>query len=323
MGDLFGSDPPPAPDYSGIAAANAEGARYAKEAADNDLAFRRQVYAESRPQQQALMDLAQRVSSAQLGAMDKQNAAYDENQGYWRESYQPVERQTIMDSMGSRYLSDADRQKLSDIVSGTSGLQGAALTSEYDRLARMAGEGSAQQALTRAQADTNSSFAQQARGLTRAGFNSGRITSAAAQLAQNQALAQVGAANTARDTTYNQAMGLRTGVANFGRNMPNTALQSGALANQSGNSAVANMNTGFNSALPYAQYQSGGVGNQMGAAQIGMQGQLGMGGLMNQSYNAQMQNSGGGMGALLGIGKLGLQAYGMSQGIPMPSTAWG
>jgi len=319
MGDLFGGDTPAAPDYSGIAAANAEGARYAKDAADNDLAFRRQVYDESKPQQQRLLELATRVANSQVGAMDKQSAMADENQAYWRGSYQPVERQTIMDAMGSRYLSPQDRLMLAKIVSGTSGLSGDALTSEYDRIAQAAGEGAAGQAMTRAQAGVNSAFSQQARGLTRRGFNQRQILNAAAGLAQNQGLMIAGAANAARDGAYNTAMGLRTGVANFGRNMPNTALQSGALANQSGNAAVANMNTGFNSGLAYPGYVSGGVGNQVGAAGLGIQGNLGLGGLMNQSYNAQMQNSGGTMGGLLGIGKLGLQAYGMMNGVPVLS----
>lgn len=305
---------PPPPDYSGIAASSDAAAKMASDSAANDLAFRQGVYNDQKPYQQQLSDLAKQVAEQQLGASNKQEAVADENNDYWKKTYQPVERQTVMDAMGSRYLSAADRQSLSDIVSGTSTLTGKDLTTEMDRLARAAGEGSAQQADTRAQAQTNSAFQQQSQNLTRMGGNPARLAAAAASLAQNQSLARIGAQNSARDSAMNTATGLRTGVANFGRNMPNTALQSGALANQSGNSAVTNSNTGYLSNLPYAQYVSGATPNSIGAAQVGVQGALGVGGLMNQGYNTNMnylgQTAGGGMGALTGLIGAGASLYG-------------
>lgn len=312
MGGIFDCDCAcaAAPDYSGVAAASDKAAEYAYKAASEDLSFRKKVYSDSLPAQSALASLAERIAQQQLGSSEKAVALADENTGYWRGTYQPIERQTVMDAMGSRYLSAADRAKLAAIVTGTSGLTGDTLTTETDRLATAAQEGAATSAMTDANASANSAFAQQGRALSRVGGDPNKMAAAAKAIATNQTLAKVGAATAAREGVSDKLKALRTGVANFGRNMPNTAGQSVALSTSAGNAAVGNQNAAFMSGLPYAQFASAGTQSALSAAQLQQQGALGLGGLMSRDYATSVQNyanqSDGGMGGLLGLaGSLG------------------
>lgn len=296
---------PDAPDYSQMAKATERSAELAKEAADNDLKFRYQVYNDNLPRVQQLMDMANQVSGKQSSILDQSMAIADQNNKYYNNTFQPIEQQTVMDSMGSQYLSDVDRQQLTNIMNGTAGLSGANRTLVMDNIARNAQNGAANQAMLTAGAQANSAYSQQAQNLARMGLDPSRLASAAASLAQNQTLNSTNAANQARSGAFAQQQGLRGGVANFGRNMPNTAAQSYGLANQAGNSAVGNMNTGAMGGLPYANYVSGGAANQINAAGIGVQGQLGVGNLMNQGYNTQMNaylNQDNFLGGLMGMG---------------------
>lgn len=417
---------PPAPDYSQIAAANAEGAKYAKQAADNDLAFRKQVYADSLPRQQQLYELASQVAQQQLGIGNFNQQMAEQQWKQYQGMYAPNERLSMLDAYGGQYLGDEDIQQAlgfmdqryntvteqrtrevpgttpasptrtmdsfmaelrssgrynvpgqrveqgrpmeipmeggnqiiyvfpdgssSDVpvrVVGSNSVDEAGLRAEAQRLfsaqqqptapttetyevsrqvldedwekqrtaglyglARKAQTAAGDQAAMRAGADINSAFAQQGRALQRMGGDPTRMAAFAAKLGNQQALAKVGASNQAREAVRGQQLGLRSGTANFGRNMPNTAGQAFGLATQAGSSATANQNQGFMSGLPYAQFQSGGTTNQLGAAGLGIQSNLGLGGLMNSSYTAQMNNSGGTMGALLGIGNMAANMYG-------------
>lgn len=296
-----------APDYSGVAAASDKAAEYAYKAASDDLSFRKNVYNDSKPQQRVLADLAQRIAQQQLGSAEKSAALADENTGYWRGTYQPMERQTVMDAMGSRYLGADDRAKLAAVVSGTSGLTGDALTAETDRLATAGQEGAATRAVTDTNATINRSVAQQGRELRRFGGDPNKMASYASDMAVGSTAIKVGAANTAREGAADKLKALRTGVANFGRNMPNTAGQSVALSTSAGNAAVGNQNAALMSGLPYAQFASGGTQSALSAAQLQQQGALGLGGLMSRDYSTSVQDyanqSGGdgGLGGMLGL----------------------
>ena len=296
-----------APDYSGVAAANEQASKYAYDAASEDLAFRKQVYEESKPRQQQLQDLAEQVVKQQMGISDQSQQQARAQWDYYNQAYKPVEQQTIMDSMGARYLGAEDKARLSSILNGTSGLSGEDLTNEMNRLTEASQSGASSEAMTRANADVNNAYAQQSRMLMRLGADPARVTAAAKQLASQQALAQVGAGNDARTQAYGQGMGLRSGVANFGRNMPNTAGQAFGLAAQTGNSAVGNQAQSFQAGLPYAQFASGGYGTQMAAAGLAQQGALGLGSLMSRDYataQAGFGNMGndGGANGLMGAG---------------------
>lgn len=415
---------PAAPDYSAIAASNEQAAKYAKEAADNDLAFRQQVYADSQPRQQQLYDLASQVASAQLGQMSQTSQMAADQNTYYNQTYKPIEMQSALDSMGAANLSDEQVAQLAGYLSGghtaggtlaaptmydssaydalqariraaqssstesssssassteetptknvnfpsleqwairfgdsggsiaqylqemqqaqggaaagkpkttsststssTNKTAGYQLTDEdkailsqysadksaYDKaraaydaeqqglrttginaLTRASTENAANTAVTQANAQSNSAYGQGLRALSRMGGDPNKLAAAAASLAGQQTLAGANAANNARTGAVNQGISLRAGTASFGRNMPNTAGQMYGLSTNAGNSSVANQNTGFTSALPYAQYASGGTGNQIAAAGQQIQGNLGLGGLMNQSYGAQLNYS--------------------------------
>ena len=80
-----GSAPPP-PDYGPIAASNAEAAAISTQAADEDLAFRKEVYADSKPQQAGLYALAQQVAQQQLGASQQQLKMSTDADAYWKDT---------------------------------------------------------------------------------------------------------------------------------------------------------------------------------------------------------------------------------------------
>ncbi len=108
---LFGGgkgDAPDAPDYTEIAAANREAAKYAKEAADEDLAFRKEQYNASIPRQEQLYDLASQVANQQLGLGNLTKQQAEQQIDSYNATYRPVELQTVLDSLGSEYLSEDD-----------------------------------------------------------------------------------------------------------------------------------------------------------------------------------------------------------------------
>lgn len=402
-------DSPDPPDYAPVAAANEQAAKYAKESADAELAFRTRQYEDSIPRQKELYGLASQVAQQQLGLGNlTQQQAEQQNDAY-NATYRPVELQTVLDSLGSQYLSEADvkqaiqyltnpqydetaimgkRQKgnttytpettetvlTEEGSSEPAGLQGGkynplnrynpwdrynswdrmntpvpttkttktstvtqkptttytdeeyqtgtkkVLNKDYeaaralgiDGLAKKAQEGAAREAGEKSQAQVNSATDQQTRALARMGLNPARFQAAAADIAQRQALTNVNAQNGARTDTANRQIGLRTGVANFGRNMPNTVGQAVAGSTNAGSAAVGNQNTGFQSGLPYAQFQAGGYAGQQNAAALRQQGALGLGGLMNQGYSIASANANQGgdfLGGALGLaGSLGSAA---------------
>lgn len=336
------SDPPPPPDYTPIASANAEAAKYAYQAADNDLAFRRQVYEENRPREQELYQLASRVAQQQLGIADANETRAAQQWQQHQQTFQPIERQMALEAFGSQYLGDQDVAGLQAALAsgdqtginrysqlGAQAKAGRYQTEMDSADARARGVASSEAGLARASAsaDINSAYAQQLRGLARMGMNPNQTAALMNQIAQQQALVRSGAGNQVYRSIYDQersvartdaanrfgmtdqGMGLRAGAASLGRNLPNTAAQAYGLATNAGSAATANQQQGLTAGLPYAQMVAGGFGNQLGAAGMAQQGALGMGGLMNQGYGAQVnawsaaqQAQGAG---LAGLGQLG------------------
>ena len=346
---------PSPPDYSGVAASNEAAAKLANETAAQDLAFRREVWQASLPREQQLYDLANSIVQNQVGlgnraqdiaekqwamgekvgqqqydiAEENRQRATEQWQNYLQ-TYLPTERQVAAEAYGSQYLNANEVSQLNNILSGRSGLSEEEAQSELNRLTRLSENRAGASAETQARADISNVYGQAQRGLTRYGGDPNRLAAQAAQLANQQALAQVGAANTARENVRTRGVGLRSGVANFGRNMPNTAAQAFGLAEQAGlnaatapgagnaaaglalnagNSAVANQGTAFGAGLPYSQFVAGGYGSGLTAAGIQQQGALGYGNLMNQGYatagNLAAGNAAGlgqGIGSLAGLG---------------------
>jgi hypothetical protein len=347
------SAPPPQPDYTPIAQSNDKAAQLAYDAADNDLAFRKQVYAESQPRQQQLYDLASQVAKQQLGISDENQAMAREQNQYYKTTYQPIERQTVMDSMQSQYLSSDEQSQLQAALRDGD-------MAQVSNLSKMAADRASQEQVgdveglrdkqlgfvddmearqrEAIQAQVGSAFDAQSRQLGRMGAGDpNRMGKYATEIGNAKALAQVGGQNQVglsaeqmrqgiRQTAgekvagikagrYGAGTALRSGVANFGRNMPNTAGQAYGLATNAGSSATANQNTGFMSGLPYAQFNSGAFGTQLGAAGIGSQAALGMGGVVNQGYatgvsaaNAARQAEGAGLAGLGQLGGMALSA---------------
>lgn len=297
-------DAPSPPDMTATANATAEAAALAKQSADQDLAFRKQVYTENAPRVQQLYDMANRVAQQQLGISNENQDFARSQQAYYKNTFVPNEMQTVADAYGASYLSDADRAQLNSLLSGQGGGDTGARMAALQALGIKAENAAGSAAAARAGGEVNAAFGQQARQLGRLGAGDPqRMALMAAKLGQQQTLARVGAANQAREAVRGQLMGLRTGVANFGRNMPNTAGQAFGLATQAGSSGVANQNTAANAGLPYAQFQAGGYGAGLGAAGLQQQGALGLAGAQNNAYATQAGIYGSqmqGLGSLAG-----------------------
>lgn len=268
-------DAPAAPNYQPVADANEAAARYAYNAANEDLAFRKSVYEDSKPRQEGLYQLALKVAAQQMGIADETTARAKQQWGEYDRTYLPVERKMVDEAMN--YDSPERRERL-----------------RGEAMADVAAGSDAAQAASR-------------RTMMRYGVNpgSGRFadTERVSRLIDSANVA--GAGNAAVRALQDRGIALRAGAASFGRNMPNTAGQSFGLSTQAGSSAVANTNAGFMAGLPYAQFQSGAYGTGLGAAGLAQQGALGMGNIMSRDYATSANIYGGEMAALgtaLGLG---------------------
>lgn len=137
--------------------------------------------------------------------------------------------------------------------------------------------------------------------------NSGRFAEMANETALARAKDTAGAMNKARRDTEMTGIALRTGAAQFGRNMPNTGIAADSLALNAGSGAVNTMGAGnqmYNANQSAAQQWFGGATNaNQSAANIGLglyQGQL---------QGAQLQGD-----AMAGIGQL-VGTLGMAGGM--------
>ena len=236
--------PPPAPDYSGIAAANSESARYSKEAADNDLAFRRQVYDESKPGQAAMKDLATRVAESQLGDAETARGRGAEAYGDWQKYGRQLQQRGVDEA--NAYGGEADQ------VAGA----GRAISDVRQQAGLARGINS--------------------RAMTAMGVNpnSGRFAGLGREMAMTEAGMAAGGANNARVMARDKGIGLRAGALAGMTGQQNVAGQNIGLATASGNSGVGNANAGFRSGLPYAQFATGATGHQIAAAGQGIKGIL-------------------------------------------------
>ena len=167
------------------------------------LEWEKKVYEEdTKPLQQRDQELKERIINKQLDQADKQAQFADEQNAYYKETFQPVERKMVDEAMG--YDSSANINK-------RAGMAAANVNQQFSNAA-----------------------GQQSRLMGRYGLSS---SGAFKNQARGQALATVGAQNGAAFDTMDKAISLRAGAANFGRNMPNTASSYYAGSTNSGNSA--------------------------------------------------------------------------------------
>lgn len=222
----------------------------------------KQFYAETAPSRATATEKANKVSDAQLAAMEKQTALTDDYAKYNRETFRPLEQGIVADA------------------------------NAYSTPERTAAN------VARAEADVQSGFdsaqGQSQRSLSRMGVNpsSGKSLALSNQLNIGKAAALAGAANKARLDTETIGRAMKMDAASLGRNLPATQATSAGLAVNQGNAAVSNgmqsgninaqganiMTTGFN-----------GASNTMGSA----------GSLYGQQAQIQQQsNNNGALGAL-------------------------
>jgi hypothetical protein len=266
--DLGGDAPAPDPLIGEAAKMNAE---LAKES----LAFYKDVYVDELiPMQRENQQLAKTLIDKYMSTMDKQSEFADKQNQYYESTFKPVEEKMAKEAM--EYDSDANVNRRMGIAS----------------------------------ANVNQQFSnareQNTRSLSRFGLNPNSSAFAATneRLTRAQALASAGSQTGAAFDTQDRAIALRSGVANFGRNMPNTAANYYSNSNASGGAAMgtstqAMNNVSNNAGIMGQGFSSAGGLNQSaaGIAQSDYNARL-------SAYNSQQDALGGliGMGVKAGIG---------------------
>lgn len=195
-----------APDQSGINAAALANAELSKES----LAWYKQIYAEAAPERAKAAAMNEKVSGAQLDALNTNTALANDYANYAKTTFRPMEQAIAADA------------------------------NSFNTPERAA------QAVGKAQADVNAGFgnaqAQQQRAMSRMGVNpsSGRAMAMQNQAGIAQAAALAGAANKARTDTETLGYARKMDAANLGRGLASNQATSMGVALNAGNSATAN-----------------------------------------------------------------------------------
>ena len=255
-----------APDNSGINAAAVANAALSKESLD----WYKQIYADSAPDRAKAAATNEKVSNAQLAALNSNTELSNDYANYAKNTFRPMEQAIVSSAQN------------------------------YDSV------GNTNKAVGMAQADVNQGFSsaqgQQQRAMARMGVNpgSGRALAMQNQTSIAQASALAGASNQARDKIELQGYARKMDAANLGRGLASNQATSAGVALNAGNSAVSNagqtlaqgnaaaqqMGQGFNTAIQ---------GNQSAGNLYGMSGQL------DATYRGQdMKLLGDAMGAASG-----------------------
>lgn len=262
---------PDAPDTTPVANANAEAARMAKEAADNQLSFSKAAYEDLRPYLKAQLQTGIDQSKKQGEVADKQAEIGFENNDYYKDVFRPVELTMVDESMNAGSQSDQDEQ--------------------------------AGRAVSDVGAQFEAQRAQRARDTAAMGLDpsSGAAQAGVREMDMAEALGKSNAATNARTAAKDKGIALRAGAASFGRNMTNTAGQSLASSVGSGATAAQTAGAGVGNQLAANGQMAGGWNGQYQAGNTLMTG-------ANNTFNAQMgaaQMEGQGManlGSALGMG---------------------
>ena len=213
------------------------------------LAWAKDVYAESAPDRQNTLDRANEVSDQQLAASKQQTAIAGDAYNDYKTTYQPLERGIVADATG------------------------------YDTPERRAAE--AQASTSDVQRNIDVQRAATAREMERSGVNpaSGKMLAMQGSMDLGAAKAKAGAAFTAQKGVETVGRALKMDAANLGRNIASSQGTNAALALNAGNASVANsgmalaaqgsgnaaMQAGFNGASS-AMNSVGQIGGSMAAA---------------------------------------------------------
>jgi len=261
----------------------AEAALRNAQIAEEALNWYRGVYERDlRPAQEEQRAMQQGLIQDYLTDRQRQRQFAEEQNQYYQTTFKPVEETMAREAMQFGSAEDIARRQ---------GIAGAAVTQAFSN---------AQQ--------------QAARNASRMGINpnSGAFAALNARLTNAQALGVAGARTGAAFDTERERFARLSGVSNFGRNMPNTAANYFALANQTGGAANA---TGL-SGMEMMRQNAGFVGQGFNQ---GMQGYTNSANIYNQIYQGQMQAYSADQQALgSAIGAVaGFAGYGLG-----PSAGW-
>lgn len=164
--------------------------------------WNKEVYErDTAPMQKQQMAMQTRIAEDSLARAAKQDKLADEQKQYYDETFKPVEQKVASDAMG--YDSDENVGRRSGIAAANVNQQ---FSNTRGQSARLAG---------------------------RYGLGSTAFSGPAGASERAQALGAAGAATGAAFDTMDKGIQLRAGAANFGRNMPNTALSAMGGANSS------------------------------------------------------------------------------------------
>lgn len=230
LGAMGGSD---APDFSGQNAAALKQADLSAE----QLAWAKQIYADSAPDRANATKRANDISDAQLAAMKKQSALTDDYAKYQSDTFRPLEKGIVADAQGY------DTQARRDAAAG------AALADVENTLATQRGA--------------------TVREMERKGVNpsSGAAMSLANSMDLGAAALKSKAAGDARTRVETMGAARKMDAASLGRNLPSSQATSAGLALTQGNASAGNAQVGSGMAAQGAQILNAGYsGAQAGLA---------------------------------------------------------
>lgn len=233
-----------APDTSGMNAAAQANADIAREA----LAFYKGIYASDiRPAQEKQQALADRLVADYLDTSATQKQFATDQNAYYKETFQPVERQMVRDAM--EYDSDANVKRVSGEAAANVNQQ---FSNARGQSARLAG---------------------------RYGLVSTAFSGPQGAAERAQALGAAGAATGAATAVRDKGIALRAGASNFGRNMPNTASNYYSGSNASSGAAFgtgqqAMNNIGQNAAIVGQGFNTAISGNNSAGSMYGQVAQI-------------------------------------------------
>jgi predicted house-cleaning noncanonical NTP pyrophosphatase (MazG superfamily) len=280
---MSSADPPPAPDYSGVAAASEKSAQLSYDMAMKQFDFYKQQYDENKEVSDVVID-------KMLGSLDKSEARADEQYARYQETFQPLEDQLA--------------QEAQDYASP-------------EKMEKEAGKAEADVAQQMEQARQT---AQQK--LEQYGVDPSETRQGALDLQSRvaEAAAQASAGNQARDRVENTGRALRSEAINVGKGFPGQTAAFTGLSQQAGNQAV---NTGLATTASGVQSMGSptswqGLGNQA----VGQWGNILHQGYEDEmsGYKAE-QSSSSGFGSLLGAGMgLASKFLTLEEGSEIPPT---
>jgi hypothetical protein len=185
------------------------------------------------PMQRRQQEMQERIANDALARADKQDKLADEQKAYYDTTFKPIEQKVASEAM------DYDS---ADNVGRRSGIAAANVNQQF-----------------------SNARGQSARLAGRYGLGSTAFSGPAGASERAQALGAAGASTGAAFDTMDKGIQLRAGAANFGRNMPNTALTAMSGANSSSGVAGGAVNSALNGTMSATAGMNNAYGSRMNA----------------------------------------------------------